>query len=271
MIIVQISDTHITPERSRADGKPSAQDRLRQAIAHVRALPAQPDVVLISGDCTDHGAPEEYAFFRELIAPLPMPVYVIPGNHDDRARLREMCGSQGAHAMSSFMQYVVDDWPVRLIALDTVVPGQDAGLLCAERLRWLEERLAEAPAKPTLIVMHHPPFATGLDVLDALGLSGAEPFGAIVARHPHIERIVAGHIHCTMQRRFHGTLAMTCTSTALQIRVDHAHPRTLRVTHEAPSCLVHTWSEQTGLLTHPSPIGDQGPFPLLHDGTDWVK
>lgn len=271
MIIAQLSDTHVTPDTSRADGSPSSQARMRQAVAHVLALPAQPDVVLVSGDCTDHGAPEEYDRFRELLQPLPMPVYVIPGNHDDRGRLRERFGSQGAHAMDGFMQYVVEDWPVRLVALDTVVPGQDAGLLCAERLRWLDERLAEAPERPTLIVMHHPPFATGLDVLDALGLAGADAFGAIVARHPQVERIVAGHIHCVMQRRFHGTLAMTCTSTALQIRVDHTHPRTLHATNEAPSCLVHTWSEATGLLTHVSPIGDQGPFPLLHDGDDWVK
>lgn len=271
MIIAQLSDTHITPDATRADGKPTTQERLRQAAAHVLALPAQPDVVLVSGDCTDHGAAEEYERFRALLQPLPMPIYVIPGNHDDRGRLRAMFGSQGAHAMDGFMQYVVDDWPVRLIALDTVVPGQDAGLLCAERLRWLDERLAQAPDKPTLIVMHHPPFATGLDVLDQLGLAGADAFGAIVARHRQVERIVAGHIHCTMQRRYHGTLAMTCTSTALQIRVDHAHPRTLHVSNEMPSCLVHTWSDATGLLTHPSPIGDHGPFPLLHDGVAWVK
>jgi len=271
MIIAQLSDTHITPDASRADGKPTAQDRLCAAVAHVLALPAQPDVVLITGDCTDHGSAEELARFRELIAPLPMPVYVVPGNHDDRERLLETFGSQGAHAMDGFMQYVIDDGPVRLVALDTVVPGQDAGLLCAERLRWLEQRLTEAPEKPTLIFMHHPPFATGLDVLDALGLTGAPAFGTIVARHRQVERIVAGHIHCVMQRRFHGTVAMTCTSTALQIRIDHAQPRTLHVTHEAPSCLVHAWSAATGLLTHASPIGDQGPYPLLHDGSDWVR
>ncbi len=271
MIIAQLSDTHITPHTARADGKPVAQDRLRDAVAHVLALPARPDVVLVTGDCTDHGSAEELARFRELLAPLRMPVYVIPGNHDDRGQLREAFGSQGAHAMDAFMQYVVDDWPVRLIALDTVIPGQDAGLLCAERLRWLDERLSEASSRPTLIFMHHPPFATGLDVLDALGLTGAAAFGTLVAHHRHVERIVAGHIHCVMQRRFHGTLAMTCTSTALQIRVDLAQPRTLHLTSEAPSCLVHAWSDVTGLLTYPSPIGDQGPYPLLHDGSDWVR
>ncbi len=171
MIIAQLSDTHVTPDATRADGKPTTQERLRQAAAHVLTLPAQPDVVLVSGDCTDHGASEEVERFRELLQPLPMP-----------------------------------------------------------------------------IVMHHPPFATGLDVLDQLGLAGADSFGAIVVRHRQVERVVAGHIHCTMQRRFHGTLAMTCTSTALQIRVDHACPRTLHVTNEAPSCLVHTWSDAAGAL-----------------------
>ena len=268
MHIVQLSDTHIRPDVA---GTPGTHDSLRAAIAHVLRLPSPPDVVIVSGDLTDHGTAEEYAWFRELLAPLPMPVYVIPGNHDDRGRMLELFSAQGAHAMSGFMQYVVDAGPLRLIALDTVKPGSDAGELCDARLRWLDERLAEAPAKPTLVFMHHPPFTTGLDVLDRLGLTGAEAFGAIIARHPQVERIVAGHIHCALQQRFHGTLAMTCTSTSMQIRVDHANPATLRMTHEGPACLVHTFTPATGLLTHASPIGEHGPYTLLHDGTDWVK
>lgn len=271
MIIAQLSDTHITPETTRADGRPSNRERMRRAVEHVLALPAPPAVVLVSGDCTDHGTAEEFEHFRELLRPLSMPVYVIPGNHDDRDRLSAAFGAQGERALAGFVQYTVEDWPVRLVALDTVIPGRDDGRLCPERLRWLDERLAEAPERPTLVVMHHPPFTTGLEVLDRLGLDGSEAFGAIIARHPQVERIVAGHIHCAMQRRFYGTLAMTCTSTALQIRIDLAQPRILSTTQEPAAGLVHVWSEHTGLVTHISPIGDHGPFQPLHDGSDWVR
>ena len=95
-----------------------------------------------------------------------MPVYVVPGHHDRRDTLLARFESQGKHSMPGFMQYVVDDFPVRLISLDTHVPGTDTGELCAERLAWLEARLTEAPSKPTLLLLHHPSFDTGLRVLD---------------------------------------------------------------------------------------------------------
>ena len=101
------------------------------------------------------------------------------------------------------MQYVVEGHPVRLIALDTLVPGQVGGLLCAERLIWLAARLEEAPARPTLIFMHHPPFVTGLQAMDAMGLEGKEELAAVIRRHPQVERLVCGHVHRPMTRHDH--------------------------------------------------------------------
>ncbi len=130
---------------------------------------------------------------------------MIPGNHDNRINLREVVGDQGTAMLPGFVQYVVDAGPVRLIAHDTNVPGQGGGELCAERLDWLDQRLAEEPMRPTLIAMHHPPFLTGLAALDQIGLANADAFAAVIARHPQVERIVAGHVHSMMLRRFHGT------------------------------------------------------------------
>jgi 3',5'-cyclic-AMP phosphodiesterase len=208
----------------------------------------------------------EYERFRDLLRPLTMPVYVIPGNHDNRVHLRDVFGTQGTKPMAGFVQYVVDEWPVRLIALDTNIPGQPGGYLCAERLRWLEERLAEAPARPTVIFLHHPPFPTGLPFFDHMGFEGAEAFGAIVARFPNVERVAAGHVHCAMQRRFAGTLAMTCPSTAHQLFLDLQRVERLAVVMAPPSCLLHVWHETTGLVTHTSLIGEYGPVTDIHAG-----
>jgi 3',5'-cyclic AMP phosphodiesterase CpdA len=260
MIIAQISDPHISQVGGDSDRMYAAADSLQRAIAHLIRLPAPPDVVLITGDCVDSGAAAEYERFRDLLCPLTMPVFVIPGNHDDRGHLREMFGPQGAAPLPGFVQYVVDDWPVRLIALDTNVPGQGAGRLCAERLAWLEQRLSEAPGRPTVIFLHHPPFQTGLPFLDELGLAGADELGAIVARYPNVERVVAGHVHAAMQRSFHGTLAMTCPSTAFQLVFDLRQPQRFRVVMEPPACLLHVWRESTGLITYTSLIGEYGPM-----------
>jgi Icc protein len=270
MIIAQISDSHITYAGGKADRKYETATHLQRAVAHLTRLPAPPDVVLVTGDCVDSGSVPEYERFRDLLRPLHMPVYVIPGNHDDRGHLREIFGTQGTKPMVGFVQYVVDEWPVRLIALDTNVPGHHEGHLCAERLRWLEERLAEAPARPTVIFLHHPPFLTGLQVLDHMGLTGADALGAMVARYPNVERIVAGHVHRAMQRRFHGTLAMTCPSTAHQVVLDLQRAERLAVVMEPPACLLHVWRDATGLLTHTSLVGEYGPVKELHDGEKWL-
>ena len=270
MIIAQISDSHIGLGDDSADSQDEAAVQLRRAVDHLMRLPAPPDVVLITGDCVDGGSMPEYQRFRALIRPLTMPVYVIPGNHDDRVHLQALFGPQGSTPLAGFVQYVVNTWPVRLIALDTNVPGQSEGYLCAERLTWLEQRLAEAPERPTLIFMHHPPFPTGLAVFDQIGLTNRDMLGAVIARHPQVERIVAGHVHSTMLRRFHGTLAMTCSSTIHQMFPDLHRPERLSVIMEPPACLLHVWREATGMITHTNLIGEYGPPVELHDGTTWI-
>jgi Icc protein len=270
MIIAQISDPHIGLGDDSADPQNEAAVQLRRAVDHLMRLPAPPDVVLITGDCVNGGSMPEYQRFRRLIEPLTMPVYVIPGNHDGRVHLQALFGPQGSAPLAGFVQYAVNTWPVRLIALDTNVPGQSEGYLCAERLTWLEQRLEEAPERPTLIFMHHPPFPTGLAVFDQIGLTNADMLGALIARHPQVECIVAGHVHSTMLRRFHGTLAMTCSSTLQQMFPDLHRPERLSVIMEPPACLLHVWREATGMVTHSNLIGEYGRLIDLHDGATWL-
>ena len=195
MVIAQITDTHIKPEGVLAYGRLDTTPYLRRAVEHLMSLTPRPDVVLATGDLVDGGLPEEYRRLRELLAPLAMPVYLIPGNHDNRDALAAVFVDHAYLPRGGrFMQYVVEGHPVRLIALDTLDPGRTGGLLCAERLEWLAARLGEAPARPTLIFMHHPPFTTGIATMDAHGLANAAEFAEVVRRHPQIERIVASGI-----------------------------------------------------------------------------
>src|SRR5215217_3905978 len=105
MIIAQISDTHIGPGDDAADAQDVEGMRLQQAVDHLLRLPARPDLVLITGDCVNGGSLPEYKRFRRLIAPLTMPVYIIPGNHDDRAQLLALFGPQGSAPLAGFVQY----------------------------------------------------------------------------------------------------------------------------------------------------------------------
>lgn len=258
MIIAQITDTHVTEPGRLAFGVVETAGFLARAVEHLRDLRPRPDVVLATGDLVDVGLPAEYRRLRELLAPLPMPVYLIPGNHDDREALAREFADHGYLPRTGFVQYVVEDHAVRLIAVDTVIPGKGGGLLCEERLAWLAARLAEAPRRPTMIFMHHPPFLTGIRGMDALGLTGAEALAEIVRRHPQVERVVCGHVHRPVQVRWAGTVASTAPSTAHQVWLDVREDGRFAFVMEPPACHIHVWRPDTGLLTHTSYIGDFG-------------
>ena len=265
MLIAQLSDPHIT-----ADPDDEAARALRRAVHHLLALPALPDVVLITGDCTEHGEAAEYATFLTLTGPLPMPVYAVPGNHDRRTPMLSALGQPGTQGLDGFMQYVVDAGPLRLIGLDTHLPGQDGGELCAARLAWLSERLAEMPERPCLIFMHHPPARSGLKVMDGIGLRDPEAFEGLIARHSNVERVLAGHLHMAITRRCGGTVLMTAPGTRHTWLPDLGQPERLSVRLQFPACLLHSWTPEAGLVSFTSVIGDRPDQTLdLHDGTAW--
>jgi 3',5'-cyclic-AMP phosphodiesterase len=266
MLICQITDLHIRAGRGLAYGRVDTAECLERCVASIDAIDPQPDLVLATGDLVDRGEAAEYALLAELLAPLRPPVYLLPGNHDERGALRAAFPAHAYLRQSSsfhsspFIQYVVDDGPVRLVAIDTVIPGRTGGELCLERLDWLERTLSAAPSQPTVVAMHHPPFATGIGFMDKLGLDDPAPLAAVIARHPQVERVVCGHLHRSIVQRFAGTVASTCPSpahsNALEIGPDRGDGYTL----EPGGYQLHWWSG-SALVTHTAALGDwPGPF-----------
>jgi 3',5'-cyclic AMP phosphodiesterase CpdA len=213
-LLVQLSDLHVGGNEDGKDPIP----RLEAVIDAVRSLPNVPDAVLVSGDLTDHGAAEEYEVVRGLLSRLELPLHVLPGNHDDRARLREAFDLSGAGDEPSNYSASVGD--LRLVLLDSNVPGQDPGSYDAERLAWLDEELASEPERPTILAVHHTPLTTGIPEWDAINLevSDLEALGAVVARHPQLRAIVGGHLHRVATSVLAGCPVLAAPSTYLQVR-----------------------------------------------------
>ncbi|HMN93816.1 MAG TPA: phosphodiesterase [Hydrogenophaga sp.] len=263
-LIVQISDTHILPPGQWLDQRVDTATGLRAAVRRIRALQPAPLGVLVTGDLVDAGTPQHYAHLRELLSSLEVPVWLMPGNHDDREALRAafpehswLCNDNGA----GFIQYTVDLPGLRLVTLDTVVPGAGHGALCRHRLDWLDRTLAQAPLTPTLVAMHHPPFDTHIGHMDAMGLlEGCAAFTDLVGRHRQVERIVCGHIHRSVQRRLAHTVALTIPSTAHQITLEIGDgPGSYLL--EPPGLALHVWRHGQDLTSHLLPTGDfPGPF-----------
>ena len=259
MIVAQLSDPHVVAPGNALRGPAGfgpvdTAGFLARAVAAINRLAPLPDVVLLTGDLVDKGDPGEYAHLRSLLEPLAMPVFVIPGNHDVRDPLRAAFAGGRYLPADGFIQYAIEDYPLRLVALDTLVAGKHHGELCADRLAWLDRILAAAPERPTLVFMHHPPFATGIAYMDKYGLEGADGLAAVIARHPQVERILCGHLHRTIDRRFAGTVAGTAPSTAHQIDLNLLPDAPLCFKFEPPGYQLHLWREGSGLVTHTAVI-----------------
>lgn len=274
MLIAQITDLHIAePGTWLSEGIDTA-GHLARAVAHINALEPRPDLLMITGDLVERRQESEYARLAELLAPLAVPFHLLVGNHDHRDRLRAAFPGH-AHYLPAegFIQYCLDDaGPLRLIALDTLIPGKGDGELCAERLDWLARRLEEQPDRPTVIFMHHPPFATGLAFMDESRVKrGADELARLIAAHGRIEHVLCGHLHRPITRRFAGTLASTVPATAHQMKLALDGNRQLAATMDPPAVALHWWPENgSGLVSHLSYVGE-APTQVLFDGENWVS
>jgi len=208
--------------------------------------------VLISGDLAEHGAAEEYDLVQELVGRLGAPLHVLPGNHDDRAALRRSFGLPGTDAEP--VQYAVELGPLRLVVLDSTRPGEDRGDLDADRLAWLETTLAAAPDVPTVLALHHPPVVIGIPAFDEIGLPSADrqALGKVVAAHPQVRRIVAGHVHRAVYAELAGRSVLAAPSTYVQALLDLGGEE-IRFSDDPAGFVVHALLDGE-LVSHIQPV-----------------
>ncbi len=218
-LLAQISDPHLG-EPAIVGRKPKRS--LREVVGAIEALPNPVDAVLVTGDLAEHAAPAEYRLAAELIGALGVPVHVLPGNHDDRATLRATFDLPGA--ADAPIDYVADLGPLRLLVLDSTIPGEDHGGFEAAQLEWLDGELARAPEQPTILAMHQTPLATAIPEWDDVNLPGAErdALAAVIARHPQVKAIVGGHLHRIAASSLAGRPVIAAPSTFVQARPNFA-------------------------------------------------
>ena len=263
MLIAQITDTHIKAPGKLSYGKVDTSQNLEQCIGHINALLPRPDVVLVTGDITDFGRPEEYHQAGLLLNQLTMPYFVISGNHDLPDAMRIEFDEHRYLPVDGFVHYVIEDYPVRMIGLDTQVVGKPYGLMCQQRLDWLEQQLLADPERPTLVFMHHHPFDTGIEHMDAQNCRNGEALGSLVEQHPQIKYILCGHVHRQVEVAWHGTLVAIGPSPGHSVALDlnPAGPSAFRLEPRAIK-LLH-WNG-TYLIGHLSYIGEyEGPYPFF--------
>ena len=261
MLIAQITDLHVGFSGDRPD-EPNLL-RLERIVGTLAALEPRPDLLIATGDLTEHGDEASYRRLADTLAPLPFPVFYALGNHDKRAAFRTVFADVAT--ADGFVQYAIEDGPLRCLVLDTLDENRHGGAFCAERARWLADRLAEQPGRPTVVLLHHPPAEVGIAWMDP---DPAEPWIArlagALAGHDNIVGIIAGHVHRPICLPWEGHTLTVCPSSAPEVALDLVpddpdHPENGRLTILAgePGFALHYWTG-TRLVTHfgapPGPV-----------------
>lgn len=224
MIIAHISDTHIDPSHENSSAR--LRD-LAACVDDINSLEPAPDVVVHTGDIAHNGDEEKYRLAVGILDNLNVPLFVCPGNRDERSLLTERF-SIGRRLMpdSPFLQYVVDDFPIRLIALDTLSERGNQGAYCRARAESLRDALSSDAKRKAVLFMHHPPFEIAgskyphqFDPWD-----DAECLASALRDQSHVVRGFCGHSH----RDARGTVAgipFSCVpSVARDLRLGDFEP-----------------------------------------------
>lgn len=251
MLLAHLSDLHLRA----ALGPDGPRRRLVAAFDRILALSPRPDALLVTGDLTESAEAEAYEALGRHLAELGLPAYLVMGNHDRRAPMIATLNVAHMPGDTPFIQYAVEHLGVRLLVLDTTSPDHPHGAFCRARLDWLSERLAEAPGRPTLVAMHHPPVSTGIAIMDGPGAAWA---GDLVRRlrGANIVRILCGHVHRSVQTSVGNVPVTVCPSLVPAIALDLGPPSAARsstdkhIFEDEPGALhLHRWA-QGRLVTH---------------------
>jgi Icc protein len=214
--IVQISDLHLFADPDGELKGLKTQAGLTAVLSDIRDRHPDFDLLVISGDHTHDELPNTYRRIRRQLGAWVSRTRLIPGNHDERAVIREVFPDL-VPASGERLTFEVELKGWRLLGIDSHVPGQLYGEVGEEQWEWLAERLGRSSG-PALLFLHHPPLPIGSPWMDAIGLRDAEGLKHVVRHSPQLKLICHGHIHQEFAGSLDGVPVRSAPSTAIQFR-----------------------------------------------------
>lgn len=224
---LQLSDLHIVKKDDRASGVLDTRRSLKAAIEQLlerRAALDPLDAVLVSGDLSDDGSPDSYAFAKAELERLGLPLYVVPGNHDAREPFRNAFADLAEVSTSGLIDWAAPINGTLVVGLDTLVEGEGGGRLREDSIEFLRNALDAWDGGPVVIMLHHPPIRTGIHFMDAIGLENPQSLEAVITGVEHDIVFIAGHVHGVHHGRLGphrvATAPSICSGFALDRRAD---------------------------------------------------
>ncbi|MCY7393417.1 MAG: 3',5'-cyclic-AMP phosphodiesterase [Leptolyngbyaceae cyanobacterium CAN_BIN12] len=248
LLVAQITDTHLfADDQTKLLGLQTFAS-FQAVIEQLKSLERRPDLLLLTGDLSQDGTAKSYEVLQEMLSPLAIPAYWVPGNHDCPKTMAQVLTRS---PISSQKSIYVGPW--QIVLLDSSVPGCVHGYLSADSLKWLDQELIQSHGAPTLIAFHHPPFLSGSNWMNDIGLLNPEDFFEVCDRHPHVKLVLFGHIHQDFSRQRHQVHYLGTPSTCIQFKpnsinftLDEEQPG-LRLVTLYPD---GTWESQVERVAH---------------------
>ncbi|MDD1779784.1 phosphodiesterase [Enterovibrio sp. ZSDZ35] len=243
--IIQLTDTHIVPPPKKVSEVLDTYSLFEQAIEKIKQdLPklGQIDGIVVTGDISDHGDVASYEGFKQVIERLAIPYHVIPGNHDLRSSMHQCFGEMIDVNQSEEINWVAHFHDIDLVGLDTVIPGSGGGRLSPSTLQFLASSLDKSSDRPALIAMHHPPFESGIQFMDAIGLEGVNELHEILTNTQRDVRIICGHLHNSIVCSVGGKTVMSSPATASSFVTDHRQDAPVGFTQNTGGYMLHEWN-----------------------------
>lgn len=242
MLLAQLTDTHILAPDTDTEHWVDNNGRLAMAVSSLNAETVRPTAILATGDLTNNAEPGEIDELVRLLEPLEIPILALPGNHDDRAEIA--AAFDLPWAAPDNLSWVIDVEGLAVVGLDTSVPGEHHGDFDEAREAWLVNALAATAERPTVVAMHHPPFASGVGWMDETILRRADVFEAVIAANPHVTRIFCGHLHRPLLTTVGGVTTSAGLSTVHHIGLDLAEGAPTTIIRDPAGYQLHHFDGQ---------------------------
>lgn len=253
--LLHLSDTHLLAGNAPLNGRIDTAANLARTLEAVERMQVQPDAIVFTGDLTDLGEPEAYRALRASVEPvaerLGAPVVWVAGNHDERPALRrDLLG------LEPTQQPVTGVWDLgglRLVALDSSVPGWHHGDLDGAQLDWLRGILSSPAPLGTIIALHHPPLPSHVPLFDILELRDQDRFAEAITG-TDVRAILAGHLHYSTSGTFAGIPVSVASATCYTMNLTRPAASVNGMDAGQAFHLVHVYDDT---VTHSVvPVGD---------------
>ncbi|MCS3463645.1 Icc protein [Citrobacter sp. JUb117] len=211
---MQITDTHLFAEKHETLLGVNTWDSYQCVLDAIHAESTDFDLIVATGDLAQDQSAAAYQHFAEGIASFRAPCVWLPGNHDFQPAMYSAL--QDAGISPAKRVFIGEQWQILL--LDSQVFGVPHGELSEFQLEWLERKLADAPERNTLLLLHHHPLPSGCSWLDQHSLRNAAELDNVLVNYPRVKYLLCGHIHQELDLDWNGRRLLATPSTCVQFK-----------------------------------------------------